>query len=927
MSKKIIILYLQFILLSLSLSDKIIPISLGETIKGEFPLDESHRYYSLTIPKEASKNLLIIKTHEDSAIKSDMKDAFSDPDFYISKKNKYPSSRRSSEWFSEQYGSDIMSIPSEAVNENDVFYIGMYCQYKCRYFLKIEIGKESEINLGEYYNIKLKPYETMNYKIKIKQDFEKLKVLSYSFTNGKFRIFMNKNSPSSANTYKVIPCWDTGYAIIIKRSNIEQYCTNCEYHIIVSNGENEDSNKINDIYLLVSTEEKYESRNLNKLYPIFDALEMDSKTCFNFNITQNQKLYEKLIIDLVVYSGEATLLIEGWKNKNINNKIDADKEKYSYNIIMEKHIILNKADFEFFDKENNNENNYINNENDILHLCLFSSQQISYKIQAYFLSDFNKIQHSSMLAPGYKFRTYLLKDQIIAYELLVDHISKSEYDIETNITVVQNLVVGKTTLYGYYCQDEICNITKKTDFEKIEKNNEFIKSNLNNINKNDPYTNILYIPYKENICIKNPKIKTKNGNLIDCLALAVIKCDTPSEENDMCVFDIQLQVKDQELIMKSKQVYNGMLPLGKIDIYKIIISDENIKDLFIVLNSETGNAQLSVYMDTNYFVFNKQSLISVSNHNDYIPDVVRVTPKKIGKNNLVGTYTIKVSPETFSSYKIYYYTLYNKKENEENNINNLLDVTMNLIEGQLILDFFPNDIRYKIYSYYPMLNKKSTIKIFINRVNIDFDIYAFTDISKFEIMQLHDLKKTPNSEHIKGYQWKSNTNNEIIIKKDDPNFSLNKLLYIIVAPSNPLNFTTKINNENTSEDKLISKFYIGIISEDIPFTITEGMPHTMTLSNSYSQQMYLRVHSNSYKNLNILINLLLGEIDIFASTDYFTPDDINKLDIDSAKYDSKKGTYTLNNFLFKLKLNSFTNFEIDTEFIYRNKKIKIIMII
>jgi hypothetical protein len=204
-----------------------------------------------------------------------------------------------------------------------------------------------------------------------------------------------------------------------------------------------------------------------------------------------------------------------------------------------------------------------------------------------------------------------------------------------------------------------------------------------------------------------------------------------------------------------------------------------------------------------------------------------------------------------------------------------------------------------------MLNKKSTIKIFINRVNIDFDIYAFTDISKFEIMQLHDLKKTPNSEHIKGYQWKSNTNNEIIIKKDDPNFSLNKLLYIIVAPSNPLNFTTKINNENTSEDKLISKFYIGIISEDIPFTITEGMPHTMTLSNSYSQQMYLRVHSNSYKNLNILINLLLGEIDIFASTDYFTPDDINKLDIDSAKYDSKKGTYTLNNFLFKLKLKIF----------------------
>ena len=42
------------------------------------------------------------------------KESFSDPDFYISKKNKYPSSRRSSEWYSEQYGADIISIPSES---------------------------------------------------------------------------------------------------------------------------------------------------------------------------------------------------------------------------------------------------------------------------------------------------------------------------------------------------------------------------------------------------------------------------------------------------------------------------------------------------------------------------------------------------------------------------------------------------------------------------------------------------------------------------------------------------------------------------------------------------------------------------------------------------------------------------------------------
>ena len=122
MSKKILILYFQFILISLTLSQEIIPISIGQTIQGEFPLDESHKYYSLKIPKNASNHLLIITTHEDSSTSANTRESFSDPDFYISKKNKYPSSKRSAEWLSEQYGADIMSIPAESVNENDIFY-------------------------------------------------------------------------------------------------------------------------------------------------------------------------------------------------------------------------------------------------------------------------------------------------------------------------------------------------------------------------------------------------------------------------------------------------------------------------------------------------------------------------------------------------------------------------------------------------------------------------------------------------------------------------------------------------------------------------------------------------------------------------------------------------------------------------------------
>ena len=200
MKSKKLNLIKYFIIISLSFilqisTQEIEEIKLGQICKGSMPLDESHKYYKLTIPKNESNQVLIISTQEDSTTNKDMKDSFSDPDIYISKKNKYPSSRKSSEWFSEQYGSDILSIPSESVAADDVFYIGMYCQFKCKYFLKVKTGKETEVILNEYYGMQLKPKEVMNYKIKINKDFEKLKVMAYSITGGKFKMFMNKNSP------------------------------------------------------------------------------------------------------------------------------------------------------------------------------------------------------------------------------------------------------------------------------------------------------------------------------------------------------------------------------------------------------------------------------------------------------------------------------------------------------------------------------------------------------------------------------------------------------------------------------------------------------------------------------------------------------------------------------------------------------------
>ena len=912
-SSKYLLLFIFTLFIPTIFAQEIIPIKIGEVYKGNMLLDESHQYYSLKIPKNESNRVLIITTSEDSSINLEAKSSFSDPDFYISKKNKFPSSRKSSEWYSEQYGGDILSIPGESVGENEIFYIGMYCQYKCRYFLKIETGIEMNLKLNEFNFLRLKSHETMNYKIKINQVYDKIKVISYSTSGGKFKIFMNKEAPSSANTYPVIPSWDNGYVIILKK-NTKDFCSNCEYHLIVHNEESEDKNEINEIILYVSTEDKNKIINLNNLKNVYDALETNSKICFNFNITEKEKNTEKLILDLVVFSGDATLLIEGWSNKNIQKKTEADQSKYSHKVLMEKHIILDKKDFEYFDKEDP----YYENKDSVLNMCLYSQRQISYTFQAYFLTSLEKIKHESILTQGNKLRAYLLKDQVISYELLIDFYSKNKNNIETNITITENKIAGNTTLYGYFCKDEYCELSTKKDFERINK-----KDLLNSNEGDDPFTSIINIQDNDNYCIKHPRMTLKNGNIIDCTAYAIIKCDEPNEESDLCIFDIQFTIKDTELIMKPKQIYDGIISLGSTDIYKIIISDNNIVEVIVVLNTESGNAQLSVYKEkeTSY---NKESLISISSHNDYIPDVVRIKPKKIGQEDLIGKYIIKVFPETFSTYKLYYYTLY-KKENDENDNVNIPEVTMNLNLGQLISDYFPNDIRYKIYSFTPYLYKKRNIKIFLNRVNINFNIYVYNDISKFEIVQLFELRYKPHNEPIKGYQWKSNTNNEIIISKDDINYSVNKMLYIVVAPRDPFFIRAMHNNNNNDNlnntefaSNLVSQFYIGIISENTPITLKEGMPHSMTFNNNYTQQIYHRIHSDLDKNFDIAVNVILGNVDIFASMRYFTIDDIENLDIKSAEYNSNKDIYKLNNFIFKLNIKTYSVLSLSSDYIRNN---------
>ena len=911
-----LLLFLQFILLfNLATTQTIKTIEIGKPVKGRMEIDESHEYFKLVLPESIKGKLLSITTKQNKNEEINTDEPFSDPDVYISRNNKYPSSCRSSEWYSERYGSDVLTIPAEALVPGETLYIGMYCQFKCRYHLNITAEVESEIKLGQYHFIKLGPHQTINFKLFIEKDFDELNLVAYS-KDGKFRIFMNKNAPSSQNTFNVIPSWKNGYVFQVRKRNSEQYCSNCYYHIVLHNDGNE---MINSLTLYSFFPDKI--LKLQPEVPLYDAIEKQSRRCYSFNIKNSEKK-ERLIIQTTMYSGNMLLVIDGWKHIE-RDLIPFQEGKYRHRIISEQFTILEESDFNNFDEDNQE----FKDKDSTLHFCYYSLPESSYSLNVYFLSKVENIQahdKANILTPSTKIRSYLQKGQIMKYELTGFNLEKS--NVETNITVTTSNVVGTTKLYGYFCVEEKCLIN-----QKIVKELEDKKKLLSGIQET-PETNKLTISYNENICYKKPKITLENNNVVECEPIIGVLCETPNQ-NGLCVFDIQLSISDIPLMMTPKQMYYGTIPIGKNDYYEIMITDENVHSLVVVLNSESGDAELLFYRKEEIKPGAKEGqLISVSYHNDYIPDVIRITPKRINRQNLVGNYLIKVSATCYSNYNLYYYVIYKKVENEENKTQKLPEVTMNIEIGQIITDYFPNDIRYKIYSFTSLSEKKANLKIFLDRVNVDFTLYVYSDISKFKILQFYEMNRNYDEEPISGYDWKSEGSTEINILKSDSRFKTNKMYYIVIAPNIPkqpdqLNqflerfrhFPFQQNPQEVMDKKAPIKFYLGITEVSEAITISEGIPHTLTLNKNYTGQNYFYEHNDIDKEFKLDINVLMGEIDVFIDVKNINPKLLDNLNLS----ESNNGLQTYDSLIYKTGINEdFDSITISPEYLrkYKNEE-------
>ena len=911
-----LLLFLQFILLfNLATTQTIKTIEIGKPVKGRMEIDESHEYFKLVLPESIKGKLLSITTKQNKNEEINTDEPFSDPDVYISRNNKYPSSCRSSEWYSERYGSDVLTIPAEALVPGETLYIGMYCQFKCRYHLNITAEVESEIKLGQYHFIKLGPHQTINFKLFIEKDFDELNLVAYS-KDGKFRIFMNKNAPSSQNTFNVIPSWKNGYVFQVKKRNSEQYCSNCYYHIVLHNDGNE---MINSLTLYSFFPDKI--LKLQPEVPLYDAIEKQSRRCYSFNIKNSEKK-ERLIIQTTMYSGNMLLVIDGWKHIE-RDLIPLQEGKYRHRIISEQFTILEESDFNNFDEDSQE----FKDKDSTLHFCYYSLPESSYSLNVYFLSKVENVQahdKANILTPSTKIRNYLQKGQIMKYELTGFNLEKS--NVETNITVTTSNVVGTTKLYGYFCVEEKCLIN-----QKIMKELENKKKLLSGIQET-PETNKLTISYNENICYKKPKITLENKNVVECAPVIGVLCETPNQ-NGLCVFDIQLSISDIPLMMTPKQMYYGTIPIGKNDYYEIMITDENVHSLVVVLNSESGDAELLLYRKEDIKPGAKEGqLISLSYHNDYIPDVIRITPKRINRQNLVGNYLIKVSATCYSNYNLYYYVIYKKVENEENKTQKLPEVTMNIEIGQIITDYFPNDIRYKIYSFTSLSEKKANLKIFLDRVNVDFTLYVYSDISKFKILQFYEMNRNYDEEPISGYDWKSEGSTEINILKSDSKFKPNKMYYIVIAPNIPKqpdqlrqflerfrHFPFQQNPQEVMDKKAPIKFYLGITEVSEAITISEGIPHTLTLNKNYTGQNYFYEHNDIDKEFKLDINVLMGEIDVFIDVKNINPKLLDNLNLS----ESNNELQTYDSLIYKTGINEdFDSITISPEYLkkYKNEE-------
>ena len=882
---------------TLSQKNKNSILTLDKVLMGKIDKDNSYDYYELSLPKNIPKNnLLVFTARESKLLMNENEEVFSDPDILISKKNKTPKNIDEADWYSQTFGNDIITIPSKDLVKLEKLYVALYCEKKCRYNLKAYLTKEIEFNLGDMNSIKLSNHNSINYRLPIKNiQYEELKIVAYSPEQKHFQILVTKddNSPSTQNTIQAIPSWMGGYMINIKKGT-NYYCTNCTFHVLFQTEEESATIKfyafIQDTFTLINSGE-----------PLMDSMEKDSQRCYiyemnrNYYSNPNDTNKDKLIIQMTLFGGSALLHITGW-NKEIYNINDLNKIKsYGYHIISEKTIMLSEKDTTIFDQEFEPNKN---GEKKKLHFCIYGIERGSYYINVNYLNEITTLQRYNNIFPGNQVNGFLPNKEVTSYKIIDNNVNKN-----SNITITLKNIQGKSELYGYFCdikKDYFCSFGDYRLNQKLE-TKEMLISNQGYSSSD----NSLFIESKDNQCYSENKNK-------DCKLLAVVKCIEP--ENNLCAYSILSTITDHPIMMTPKKTYYNFISTGKNDVYKIVITEPDINSLVVVLTSNIGDAELSISKESDKENDKSEpKLIAVSNNKYSLPDVIRITPKILNKKKVIGKYIINIYCKYYSSYNLYYYTTKSKIKKEKISSN---DITATLTDGQVITDFFPNNLKYKIYSYTPGDKSEKDIKITLTRVNARFTFYVY--------LSLRDIKFNDNlisiyDERISGYNWISDSNNEVTISTKDKKYKKKGPYYIVVLRD----MTTDIDNHGDEkiDDDLIMRFYLGATKEGKPFYLKEGVEHSVTLTKNYKYQNYLYTHYNFSLPFQLVVNILSGQVDVFISNKEIKPEDFESIYNSIKLYNNNNSTNIINynsSYLYiKQGISDYSSIVLEKDFFYK----------
>ena len=296
-----------------------------------------------------------------------------------------------------------------------------------------------------------------------------------------------------------------------------------------------------------------------------------------------------------------------------------------------------------------------------LYICYYSFESSSLVIKTHYSSQIQSYHKLTPLSPGNTIKSYLPSNTLSPYHIL-------DYSSTSNITITVTSLLGNVTLYGIF----------STDIHTSHYTNQILSNEtlLHSVPIFSGYS--LTISHDSNIChhlllSTSPQFKLR----LNCGFIAIAFCNSNETH---CIYRIRADIDESYQLIIPKTTYYNVIPKDKSDYYLMTIdNDIDIETVTVVLNSISGDTELSVYR-YNIHTNTKEDEIDSSYNNAFIPDVITLYKNTTHTRTLNGSYLIEVIASTFSTYSIYYYTSATKRG---------LTVSLELEKGKIVYDILP----------------------------------------------------------------------------------------------------------------------------------------------------------------------------------------------------------------------------------------------